>query len=114
MKTAEKQQEALSRATGGATLSNYPAIFSGLMEKGIPESEIQPRVNVFTYDAWRALGRQVCKGEHGVRVVTFIDTSRKELDPATGEEILKHGRRPWTTTVFHVSQTKPLNGEGVR
>ena len=108
MKTAEKQQEALSRATGGMTLSNYPAIYSGFMERGIPEADIQPRVNVFTYDAWRALGRQVCKGEHGVRVVTFIDTVRTEVDPNTDLEFPKHSRRPWTTTVFHVSQTKPL------
>ena len=111
MKTAEKQQEALSRATGGFTMSNFPAIYSGFMEKGIPESEIQPRVNVFTYDAWRALGRQVRKGEHGVRVVTFIVTTRKDRDPSTGEEVVRQSRRPWTTTVFHVSQTDPLNGQ---
>ena len=112
MKTAEKQQEALSRAVNPiGSLTNYPAIFSGFMEKGIPEAEIQPRVNVFTYDAWRALGRQVRKGEHGVRVMTFIVTERKQTDPATGEEKRVASRRPWTTTVFHVSQTNPLNGE---
>jgi hypothetical protein len=47
--------EALSRATTGQSLSNYPTIYGGFMEKGIPESEIKPRENVFTYNAWRAL-----------------------------------------------------------
>jgi hypothetical protein len=42
---------------------NYGAIFQGFMEKGIPESEILPRENVFTYHAWRALGRQVRRGQ---------------------------------------------------
>jgi hypothetical protein len=60
--------EALSRATSGLSMSNYPTIYGGFMEKGIPESEIKPRENVFTYNAWRALGRQVRRGEHGVKV----------------------------------------------
>jgi hypothetical protein len=43
--------EALSRATTGLSMSNYPTIYGGFMEKGIPESEIKPRENVFTYNA---------------------------------------------------------------
>ena len=35
---------------------NYPAIYEGFEDKGI--SNIQPRVNVFTYNAWKAKGRQ--------------------------------------------------------
>ena len=109
MKTQEKQQGALSRAVNPiGSLTNYPAIFSGFMEKGIPEAEIQPRVNVFTYDAWRALGRQVRKGEHGVKVVTFITWTRREIDPNTDIETNVPFRRPWTTTVFHVTQTDPI------
>lgn len=108
MRTQELAQEALGRAVNGQTLSNYPAIYRGLMALGIPEEEIKPRENVFTFHAWRALGRTVKRGEHGVRIVTYIDTVRKETTE-TGEEIEKHSRRPWITTVFHVSQTKPLN-----
>lgn len=104
----EARQEALTRAVSGQSLSNFPAIFQGFAAKGIPESEIKPRENVFTFDAWKALGRYVRKGEHGVKVVTFIDCKSKELDPDTGERKLI--RRPWTTTVFHVSQTEPLKG----
>jgi len=50
-----KNGEALSRATSGMSVSNYPTIYGGFIEKGIPESEIKPRENVFTYHAWRAL-----------------------------------------------------------
>ena len=32
---------------------------------GIPESDIRPRENVFTYHAWRALGRQVRRESTG-------------------------------------------------
>jgi N-terminal domain of anti-restriction factor ArdC len=108
-KATEQSQEALTRAISGQSFSNFPAIFQGFAAKGIPESEIKPRENVFTFDAWKALGRYVRKGEHGVKVVTFIDCRSKELDPDTGERKLI--RRPWTTTVFHISQTEPLKGE---
>jgi hypothetical protein len=106
----KSRQEALTRAISGQSLSNFPAIFQGFAAKGIPESEIKPRENVFTFEAWKALGRVVRRGEHGVKVVTFIDCRSKELDPDTCEG--KVIRRPWTTTVFHVSQTEPLKGGG--
>src|SRR5690349_24887001 len=101
----QAQQEALGRAVSGQSYSNFPAIFRGFAAKGIPESEIKPRENVFTFDAWKALGRVVRRGEHGVKIVTFIDTASKETDSDTGERKLI--RRPWTTTVFHISQTEP-------
>jgi hypothetical protein len=110
-RTEEVRQEALTRAISGQTMSNYPAIFQGFIAKGIPESEIRPRENVFTFNAWRALGRTVRRGEHGVKVVTFIDRASKEIDKDTGEP--KKFRLAWNTTVFHVSQTESLQG-GVR
>ena len=63
----QMQQEALSRAASGQSLSNWPAILAGFTAKGILESDIRPRENVFTYHAWRALGRQVRRGEHAGR-----------------------------------------------
>jgi antirestriction protein ArdC len=95
----------------GQSFSNSPAIYSGFAAKGIPESEIKPRENVFTFEAWKALGRVVRRGEHGVKVVTMIETKSKEVDQDTGER--KIIRRPWTTTVFHISQTDPLKGGGL-
>ncbi len=102
----QARQAAVTRALSGQSYSNFPAIFQGFAEKGIPESEIRPRENVFTYDAWRALGRQVRRGEHGVRVMTFIVFERE--NEGTGEK--EPHRRPWSTTVFHVSQTDPIQG----
>ena len=34
-------QEALKRAVSSDSISNYPAIYSGFLEKGIPESELE-------------------------------------------------------------------------
>jgi hypothetical protein len=109
----EIQEEALRRACSGLSMSNYPAIIGGFVERGIPESEIQHRVNVFTYEAWRALGRQVRRGEKGVKVCTVIECKKSERDETTGEEKQQVFTRPWTTTVFHVSQTDPRNGGNV-
>jgi antirestriction protein ArdC len=116
MTAQERRAEALTRACTGQTWSNYPAIFQGFTAMGIPESDIRPRENVFTYEAWKALGRHVRKGQHGVKVVTFITTeSAKSREPqsetldgmeAQPKSAAKYSR-PWTTTVFHVSQTEP-------
>lgn len=108
---SETQLKSLKRAVQGQSLTNFPAIFQGFAAKGIPESEIKPRENVFTYDAWKALGRYVRKGEHGVKVVTFIESRSREIDPDTGERTVN--RRPWTSTVFHISQTEPIQ-EGAK
>jgi hypothetical protein len=112
----EMQQEALSRAATGQSLANWPTILAGFLAKGIPESDIRPRENVFTYHAWRALGRQVRRGEHGVKVVTYVTVQGKEdkdgvdTNDLDGTDKPKSGgfRRPWMATVFHVSQTDPI------
>lgn len=97
----EMRQEALTRAQSGESGANYRVILEGFTAKGIRAEEIRPRENVFTYNAWQALGRQVRKGEKGVRCLTFIDAK----DKATGQT----KRRPWHTSVFHVSQTDAMN-----
>ncbi len=112
MTAQERRAEALTRAVTGQTFSNYPAIIAGFAAKGIPESEIRPRENIFTYEAWKALGRHVRKGEHGVKVVTFVPMEVKGRTAGTEAPTdspeaprAKIVTRPWTTTVFHVSQT---------
>jgi hypothetical protein len=102
--SAAIQQEALTRAVSGQSFSNYAPIIRGFMAKGIPEDQIIPRVNVFSYNAWKANGRQVRKGEHGVKCLTFITKTGKN-----GRE----ERRPWTVTVFHVSQTELVGTDRV-
>jgi len=103
---SQSANEALDRATNGQALTNYPAIFEGFLAKGIAEADIKPRENVFTFQAWKAVGRSVRKGEHGVRIVTFVLCESKQRDPSTGEEKVATYRRPHTTTVFHISQTE--------
>lgn len=107
MKRDEMEQQALAKAVSGQSLSNYPAIIAGFLEKGIPESEIKPRENVFTYNAWKALGRQVRRGEHGVRVGTYVPMERTQERPDGTSETV-HFKRSRLTTVFHVSQTEPV------
>src|SRR5947208_12156767 len=108
MTKTEMQAEALDRARNGMSWSNYPGIFEGFMAKGIAESDIKPRENVFTFHAWKALGRSVKKGEHGVKVVTFITVAGKvDIDQETGHvagefKTSTTYRRPHTTTVFHI------------
>jgi hypothetical protein len=96
MKT-EHQQDALMRARSGNSALNYHAIITGFIAKGIPSSAIIPRENVLTYGAWQAIGRQVLKGQKGVKVVSWIKTTDK-----TGAEIM----RPTSATVFHITQTE--------
>lgn len=102
----ERQQESLNRAQQGIALSNYPAIFAGFEAKGIPADEIRPRENVFTFNAWKALGRYVRKGEHGVAVVTWIHAEGKR-DGTTGEVTEPGHSFARRVYVFHVSQTEP-------
>jgi hypothetical protein len=45
------QNGALERARTSQALTNYPAIYQGFMAKGIPEADIKPRENVFTFNA---------------------------------------------------------------
>jgi hypothetical protein len=112
MTNTEVQAQALERARTSQALTNYPAIFAGFMAKGIAEANIKPRENVFTFNAWKALGRSVKKGEHGVKVVTFITVAGKvDVDQQTGHvagefKTSNTYRRPHTTTVFHISQTE--------
>jgi hypothetical protein len=104
------QTEALSRAVSNQSLTNWPAIIAGFTAKGISESDIRQRENVFTYHAWRALGRQVRRGEHGVKITTFVhmkEGTDKGNPDDTGKP-KRRGSRPWITTVFHVSQTDPI------
>ena len=105
---AAAQQEALQRAKENISEGNYQTIIAGFVSCGIPQADIKPRENVFTYLAWQAQGRQVRKGEHGVKIITFIPCERKEKDPETGEEKKVPCKVERRATVFHISQTDPI------
>lgn len=109
-------RESLARATQSQALSNYAPIISGFMERGIPEAEILPRENVFTFNAWKAKGRYVKRGEHGVRITTWVPTkgSEEALEGAQDGEETKVNLRPVTAVVFHVSQTEAREDNAAR
>jgi hypothetical protein len=102
--------QALKNATENNSVSNYQAIYEGFAAKGIPCEDVEPRINVFTYNAWRAKNRQVRKGETGVKVVTFINAKGKEAEGGEGQaEGFKFSRG---VSVFHISQTDPIEEKG--
>lgn len=100
-------EQALSRARGGRTCQNDAIVIVEFTRRGV-EGEIIPRVNALTYHAWRALGRTVKKGEHGVKLATYVPCEKEVKDKATGETRTETFVRPKSATVFHVSQTKEL------
>ena len=102
--TVEQQKQALTKAVTGQSLANYAAIYEGFEAMGIASDDIKPRENVFTFNAWKALGRIVRKGQHGVRVVSV---AQREYTDEAGEK--KVASRPVSTTVFHISQTDAIN-----
>lgn len=110
MTQAEIRQQALSRAVEGQSMANFPAIYAGFAAKGIPETGILPRVNVFSFNAWKALGRYVKKGEHGVKIATVRTVTKKVRDASTGEVEERAFNSPWFVTVFHITQTEKCDG----
>jgi len=105
MTKVEITTEALKRAQDNKSLANYGTIYHGFSQMGIALDQITPRVNVLTFNAWLAKGRRVMKGQHGVKVDTWVPIFK--TDQATGEKV-KCGQKPKTTTVFHLSQTEAV------
>lgn len=58
-------------------------------------------VTIFTFRRWRAQGRIVSKGQHGVRLTTWIERLDDDGNP--------NGRFPRTVTVFCRCQTEEAN-----
>jgi len=112
MKQQELQSEALHRATSAATTRNYATIISGFVAKGISADDIIPRQNIFTFHAWKALGRQVRKGEHGIKITTWIPCKdRKTTEKPDEKRDIR--LRPKTAVVFHISQTDAIGEKAV-
>jgi hypothetical protein len=100
MTSSELASNALTRARSSQATSNYAALFDGFLSMGIPADAIQPRVNVLSFHAWRAVGRTVRRGEHGVKLVTWIDA--KQADTGESRKLAR------SVTVFHISQTDAI------
>lgn len=66
--------------------------------------ELAGATEVAGYREWQALGRQVRRGEHGIKIGAPI----VKKDPDTGEAKMVNVS---TATVFDVSQTDPIEYE---
>ena len=63
------------------------------------------------FQAWKAKGRQVRKGEKGIRIFGKPFRTVTETDEATGEETRRRvPMPPPVVTVFDISQTDPIEG----
>jgi antirestriction protein ArdC len=94
------QLEALGRARNCRSAGNMIAVITEFVDRGIPASEITPGENVLTFNAWKALGRHVKRGEKGVKVCT--------MRPVTDDSGEIAGRAFTSAYVFHVSQTAEI------
>lgn len=98
------QETALSNARGNVSTMNYGTIYAEFVARGISADDIIPRENVLSFHAWKALGRVVKKGEHGVKICTWVPMSK------TDDDGNKAGfKAPRTVSVFHISQTELLD-----
>lgn len=104
------QIQELQRARSGNSNTNYSIIIEGFAKKGIDTNEIIPRVNVFTFNGWKALGRIVRKGEKGVRITTMIERSKSKKTVSIEENVDSPNLElvPKSVYVFHISQTEEL------
>jgi hypothetical protein len=100
---AAMQRATLRRIEESPSLANFAAVIEEFASRGIPESEIQPKENCLTYNAWQAKGRQVRRGQHGVKITVYVPATPAKDAPPDAEATL----RPVSATVFHVSQTDP-------
>ena len=101
---ALKYAAALARASNPGNLINIQTVFEAAAAAGIDDA--MPGENVLTFNAWKAKGRVVKKGEKALCMLsTFYE--RNVRDAATGE-VSTH-KQPGRAAVFHISQTKPLD-----
>ena len=106
-------REALERGSRCQPNSNDAQVYLQFGARGIAPHDIEtcgPHQNVRTYRAWRALGRQVRKGEKSVRLTVWITDGEDKVDAVTGK-VVKARTFPRPACVFHVSQTDPSNGK---
>ena len=100
--TDARASDALARAQKGASANTDAQVIGFFAAHGI---DATPRLDVFTYAAWQALGRTVCKGESGCRLRVWLNyKSASESDEeGAGRGVFKN------VSVFHISQTAPIS-----
>jgi hypothetical protein len=115
-KSSESPQEALARIQSMQFGRNDLLVITAFSEAGIPPEQVDPRHNVLTFNAWKALGRRVAKGAKSIGVTVWIPINGKKDEPQAetdddGEAKKKQGMRPKLTRLFHEWQTVPVDAE---
>lgn len=100
---AQWAADALTRAQTGGSVLNDALVIAGFAARGLDPDDITPRENVLSFWAWKAKGRQVVKGEKGIKVPVFRPVDKENAKGET-ERITVRG----SAAVFHISQTKPI------
>lgn len=73
-------------------------------------AQCEHATQVAGYERWRELGRQVRKGEAGLRILGGSRRMVKREDPVTGEIERVQIFRTFNTSVWDISQTDPIEG----
>ena len=66
--------------------------------------------HVAGYRTWQKLGRQVRKGERGIRIFGGREVTETIEDETTGEETERRRTRFFPVSVFDLAQTDPIEG----
>ena len=103
------QREAMRRVLFSISFANYATILNGFMDRGIDQADIIPRKNIFTFDAWKAIGRFVRKGEKGLKIRTWKPVFKKDEKGKPTKNVERFV--PGPAWVFHQSQTDALKPE---
>lgn len=81
----QKMRETMTAETAttfsGYSVANAIAVRAGLADRGC---SCEPYADVFTFNRWRAQGRTVLKGEHGIKIPVIV--RGQTTDKETGEE----------------------------
>ena len=99
--TEKMTAEQATTFENGYSTASILIVTQALQERGC---DCQPYTDTFTYNRWKAQGMQVQKGEHGIKLMTYIPVTKETDD---GKTEVTH-TRPWSTTVFCRHQVKPI------
>lgn len=100
-KVSEKMTAAQARTFNTHSQENAAILEAAAALRGC---DCRPYVDWFTYNRWQAQDQQVQRGEHGVKILTWIETEKK--DKKTGE--VKRELKPRRATVFCRCQVKKM------
>ena len=88
----------------GYSMTNAMILAGASAKRGC---ECKPYEDWFTYKRWQAQGYQVRRGEHGVRLSTFVTMTKTDEE---GNKVAM-GKRPWRSVVFCRCQVEEAKGE---